>query len=325
MATSTTATSAWYTLTGFEHGDRNNWKPILHPDDFERRHHAWARSIAAGEPYEIQYRFRDNQTGRFRWHLGRALPVADDQGRIVRWYGTSTDIDDMKSADEDRAYLATIVDSSDDAIVGKDLNGVITSWNAGAERLFGYTAAEAVGRSITFLLPPGREHEEAGILQRLRLGQRIEHFESLRLTKDACLIDVSLTISPIMDVSGRIIGISKIARDITDKKEADAAIRQLNADLESRVELRTAELASAKEAAESAARVKGEFLANVSHEIRTPMNAIMGLTALTLDTTLSPTQRENLEVVRSATDSLLVLIEDLLDFSRIDAGRIQLD
>ena len=125
----------------------------------------------------------------------------------------------------DRAYLATIIESSGDAIVGKDMDGVVISWNAGAQRLFGYTAAEAIGRPITFLIPPDRQDEEPAILERLRRGETVDHFESVRVTRDGRSIGVSLTISPIKDRSGRIIGISKIARDITERMAAEGALR----------------------------------------------------------------------------------------------------
>ena len=139
--------------------------------------------------------------------------------------GSAGAMEESKRAEIDRAYLATIVDSSHDAIVGKDLNGVITSWNLGAERLFGYPSAEAVGRPITFLMPAERVHEEAGILERLRRGETVEHFESVRLTRDGRSIEVSLTISPIKDGRGRIVGISKIARDISVRKAAEESFR----------------------------------------------------------------------------------------------------
>jgi two-component system sensor histidine kinase/response regulator len=267
------------------------------------------------------------------WSFSRAWPAlvamkspADLEREVKeRTVELTRAVAELGRTETERVYLATLVESSNDAIVGKDLNGIVTAWNTGAQRLFGYTSREAVGRSSSFLLPEGREHEEATILHRLHRGERIEHFESQRRAKGDRLIDVSLTISPIKDSTGRLIGISKIARDITEKKEAEAAIRMLNADLEARVESRTRELETAKEIAEAAARAKGEFLANVSHEIRTPLNAVVGLTNLTLDTSLNSIQKENLEIIRSAADSLLVLIEDLLDFSRIEAGRVRLD
>ncbi|QEH31595.1 Signal transduction histidine-protein kinase BarA [Aquisphaera giovannonii] len=134
-------------------------------------------------------------------------------------------MDELRRAELDLAHLATIVESSDDAIVARDLDGVITAWNLAAERIFGYTAAEALGRPIAFLVPPDRRDEESSIMAKLRRGERVDHFESVRLAKDGRAIDVSLTISPIRDRSGRVVGISKIARDITDRKRAEEAIR----------------------------------------------------------------------------------------------------
>jgi PAS domain S-box-containing protein len=121
------------------------------------------------------------------------------------------------------ARLAAIIDSSDDAIVGKDLNGIVTSWNPAAERLFGYTAAEAIGRSITMIIPKERLDEEATVLARIRRGDRVDHFETVRRRKDGSSIDISLTVSPIVDSTGRVVGASKIARDISDRKAAEAA------------------------------------------------------------------------------------------------------
>src|SRR5205809_4281572 len=133
---------------------------------------------------------------------------------------------DRRRAPGLREQLAAIVESSDDAIIGKTLDGRITSWNRGAERLYGYTAAEALGQSITLLIPPGLPDELPGILERLMRGERIEHYETQRVCKDGTHIEVSLTISPIRDSTGRIIGASKIARNITDRKRAEAAFQQ---------------------------------------------------------------------------------------------------
>jgi len=131
------------------------------------------------------------------------------------------DVTECKRAEEARAYLAAIIASSGDAIVGKTLDSVITSWNEAAERMFGYTAAEAVGQQIYLIIPPERHGEEGQILERLRRGERIEHFETVRRRKDGTHIDVSLTVSLIKDSEGRIIGASKIARDITERKRAE--------------------------------------------------------------------------------------------------------
>jgi PAS domain S-box-containing protein len=157
--------------------------------------------------------------------------------------------------EETRAWLAAIVDSSDDAIVSKNLESIVRSWNAGAERLFGYTAAEMIGHSITRIIPPELIDEETTILATLRRGERVDHFETVRVAKDGRRIDVSLTISPIKDTTGRVIGASKIARDITRRKEIEAALQQattaiaqLNQDLEERVHARTADLEHARAA-----------------------------------------------------------------------------
>jgi PAS domain S-box-containing protein len=170
------------------------------------------------------------------WALGRAWPalmamrspaeleqvIAERTGELMQA------LDDLRRAEADRAFLATIVECSDDAIMAKNLDGVVTSWNVGAQRLFGYSAAEAeaVGRPMTFLFPTDRLDEESAILERLRLGERVDHFESVRLTKDGRSIDVSLTVSPIKDSSGRVVGISKIARDITERKQAEESLRR---------------------------------------------------------------------------------------------------
>ena len=139
----------------------------------------------------------------------------------------------MNIPNDDRlALLSAIVDTSDDAIISKDLDGIITSWNRSAERLFGYTANEVIGQSITILIPPERLDEEPEILSRLRRGERVDHFETVRARKDGSLIDVSLTISPVLDSSGKIIGASKIARDITESKKMMAELQRANGVLE---------------------------------------------------------------------------------------------
>ncbi|AMV23341.1 Autoinducer 2 sensor kinase/phosphatase LuxQ [Gemmata sp. SH-PL17] len=161
---------------------------------------------------------------------GTERPI-DDSAAPIRWEDGAVDgavlvfrdITERKRAEAVQAWLAAIVESSDDAIIGKDLDGTIRSWNRGAERVFGYTAVEAVGKSITFVVPPDRLDEERGILERLGRGERIEHFETQRVRKDGRRLDVSLTISPVRDVEGYIIGASKIARDVTAAKRVERA------------------------------------------------------------------------------------------------------
>jgi PAS domain S-box-containing protein len=149
-------------------------------------------------------------------------PLYDASGALIGAVNMLIDLSDRVRADQFSRQLASIVESSDDAIVAKDFDGVVTSWNRGAERVFGYTADEVIGKSITILMPPDRYDEELRILDRIRRGERIEHYETVRRRKDGSLIDISLTVSPIRTAEGRIVGASKIARDITERKVSEA-------------------------------------------------------------------------------------------------------
>src|SRR5438132_1625914 len=155
---------------------------------------------------------------------------------------SAIEISPQKRAEEANAWLAAVVESSDDAIISEDLDGIITSWNAGAQRMFEYTKAEAIGQPLKLIIPSDLYDEEARILQRLRNGERIDHYESIRLSKSGKQIDVSLTISPVKGSDGRVLGASKIARDITERKQAEEALRKVYDELELRVSERTAEL-----------------------------------------------------------------------------------
>jgi PAS domain S-box-containing protein len=225
------------------------------------------------------------------------------------------DISERKRAEVIQAYLAAIVESSDDAIVGKTLQGIITSWNQGAERLFGYTAAEIIGLPINTLIPPERQEEGVGILARLGGGERIEHFETVRVRKDGTTVDVSLTISPIKDGSGQIIGASMFARDISDRKRADAE----------REELLMRESAARAEA-QAANRSKDELISLVSHELRSPLNSILIYSQMLSSNPNDAEQvRQTCEIVERNTRTQLRLIEDLLDTARIVRGELRLD
>ena len=153
-----------------------------------------------------------------------AAPIRDGSGAIQGAVLVFRDITERRRTEATRHILTSIVDSSDDAIISKDLNGIITSWNKSAERMFGYTEPEVIGQSITILIPPDRLDEEPNILARLRHGERVEHFETVRRRKDGTLLDISLTISPVKNEHGTIIGASKIARDISERKRAEAAL-----------------------------------------------------------------------------------------------------
>jgi PAS domain S-box-containing protein len=169
-------------------------------------------------------------------------PLKNERGEVIGAINCFYDISGRKQAEKAAAALAAIVESSDDAIVSKDLDGIVTSWNKGAERLFGYTAEEAIGQSVTRLIPPERLDEEPDILEHIRNGESIEHYETIRRRKDGKDLDISLTVSPVRDSQGRVIGASKIARDISDRKRAEEALQRAHDELESLVQRRTASL-----------------------------------------------------------------------------------
>jgi PAS domain S-box-containing protein len=161
-------------------------------------------------------------------------PLRDASGKVVGGVNMLVDISERKCAEEVAQHFASIVESSDDAILSKDLDGIIRTWNKGAERLFGYMADETIGQPVTMLIPPERRDEEPGILERLRRGERIDHYETVRRRKDGSLIDISLTVSPIKNAAGRVVGASKIARDITERKRAEEHVTLLAREVDHR-------------------------------------------------------------------------------------------
>jgi PAS domain S-box-containing protein len=225
--------------------------------------------------------------------------------------------------------LAALVASSDDAIIGKDLNLIVTSWNSGAERIFGYTAEEMIGTSIMRLIPPDRLEEETEILSRIRRGQRSDHFETVRLAKDGRRLNLSMTISPIMDASGHVIGASKVARDISERKKAEEALKKAMEEAEVANRARLQLLDSEREArsqAERASRMKDEFLATLSHELRTPLNAVLGWANILRHGNLQGEElKQGLDIIERNARVQAQIIEDLLDMSRIISGKVRLD
>ena len=182
-----------------------------------------ASIIEAGyRAFDVESKEQD-ALGRVKYFSNSMTGIVID-GKLHRVWGTQRDIADRKRAEQAQAYLAAVVGSADDAIVSKDLDGIIQSWNAGAERIFGYTASEIVGKPVRTLIPADRQSEEDAILAQLRRGGRVDHFETVRVRKDGTPIDISLTVSPVRDSEGRIIGASKVARDITAQKKAAAAL-----------------------------------------------------------------------------------------------------
>lgn len=202
--------------------------------------------------------------------------------------------------EEMQARLAAIVESSQDAIVSKTLDGTIRSWNAAAERLFGYTAEEAIGCSILLIIPPERQDEEREIMERLRRGERVEHFETVRMSKDGRRVDLSLTISPIRNAAGRVVGASKVARDITDRKRTEEALREAD-------------------------RRKDEFLALLAHELRNPLAPLRnGLEIMRLAGTDVNAVSQARAMMERQLGHMVRLVDDLLDASRISRHKLEL-
>ena len=226
-----------------------SWK-LYHPDGTPMPHSECPMAIALKEGRAIRdvEAILERPDGTRISFLPYPTPLRDAQGKIIGGVNMLVDITERKRADAASAFLAAIVNCSDDAIIGKDLNCVITSWNKGAERLFGYTAQEAIGRPVTMLIPPDRQHEEAEILSRVRRGEPVAHFETFRIRKNSSLVEISLTVSPIRDSKGRIIGASKIARDISDRKRGERELVEAQRELQLRAETLERNVAALKQA-----------------------------------------------------------------------------
>lgn len=253
----------------------NGWAENVHPEDFDRCLQIYVASFDARQPFEMEYRLR-HRSGEYRWILDHGVPRFTDNGTFEGYIGGCLDIHEQKEAAEKVRIavealqeseqrlrrLAAIVESSDDAIVSKDLNGIVTSWNQQAERLFGYKPEEMIGRSILTIIPPELHGDEDMILSRIRAGRQIEHFETTRVAKSGERIDVSISISPVRDEHGNIIGAAKIARDIREKRKIERALRI------------SEKLAAA-----------GRLASTVAHEINNPLEAVTNLLYLTRSTT----------------------------------------
>lgn len=232
------------------------------------------------------------------------MPVRDDTGHVVFLLAEGRDITarkahecERKSAQEASQRLAAIVESSNDAIVSKDLNGIVTSWNPAAEKMFGYTADEMIGRPITTIIPPGLQDDERRILETIARGERIEHFETIRLTKSGQQLEVSLTISPVKDEAGRIVGAAKIARDITQQKKAERV-------------LQTSERIAAV----------GRLAATVAHEINNPLEALTNLVYLAKECAVQKDVRDYLAGAEEELDRISHLTKQTLGFYRETRG-----
>jgi PAS domain S-box-containing protein len=285
------------------------------PPEYRAEYDAVLARVAHGEVVEHVETTRLTQSGGLIEVSLTMSPVRDAAGDVVGVVKIARDLTDRRRLDEARARLAAIVESSGDVIVSKNLHGIITSWNHAAERMFGWTAAEAIGRHITLIIPDERREEEDDVLARIRRGERVDHFDTVRRTKDGQLVDVSITVSPVRDSTGRIVGASKIARDITERRRLEEERNQLLA--RERI---------ARETAEAANRAKDEFLAVVSHELRTPLNGVFGWARMLQSGALDDGGRARAvaAIVRGAAAQMR-LIDDLLDVSRIVTGNLRLE
>jgi PAS domain S-box-containing protein len=239
-------------------------------------------------------------------------PLTNSAGKIIGAINVFEDVTDWRKAEQASRRLAAIVESSEDAIISKDLNGIITSWNQAAERVFGYTAEEVIGKPITLLIPPERHDEEPGILARIQRGERIEHYETVRQHKDGSLLDISLTVSPIRDALGNIVGASKIARDITRRKLVEEALRHS----EERARQQAQELE--QQLIMSGRLVSlGEVTASMAHEFNNPLGIIMGFVEDLLSSTDSanPNYRA-LQIIDEELKRCRQIVRDLMEYAR---------
>jgi PAS domain S-box-containing protein len=270
-------------------GTFEGFMSLVHPEDRDAVRSTIERAVREGTDYKVDFRV-PRPDGSVRWIAGIGHAVLED-GRPVRLIGLGMNVTDRKQRELDRRRLAAIVSSSDDAIISKDLEGRITSWNRAAERMFGYTEDEAVGQTIALILPDDRPDDFRQILVQIREGKRVEQYETRRRRKDGAILDVSLSVSPIRDDSGRIVGASKIARDITEAKRAEAEL----------------------------ARTRDLFLGMLGHDLRNPLNTIVS-SLYSLEKQANDASRPVFGRVSRAAERMTRLISQLLDFTRARLG-----
>ena len=277
----------------------------FHPKEFFWQMY---QTISHGKVWrgEICNRAKD---GTIYWVDTTIVPFVDRDGRPRQYMALRTDVTERKRAEQARSYLANVVEWSEDAIVGKTLTGTITAWNPGAEKLYGYSSAEALGRSMRMLIPPDRANEEMEILARLRRGEAVKHFDTIRLRKDGSQVDVSATISPIKDERGLIVGASNIARDISERKRSEAQLAEQAYALRKQAE----------ELSRSNADLE-QFAYVASHDLQEPLRMVTAYTQLLAERYKSKLDDDAVKFINYASEGALrmqVLIQDLLAFSRV--------
>ena len=254
--------------------------------------------------------------GTRRHVLPHPEPMRNVQGVVIGTINMLVDITDRKQAERAMVHLAAIVMSSEDAIISKNLQGIVTSWNGAAERLFGYTADEMIGQPVSRLIPSDLQDEETGILQRIGRGESIEQYETIRVRKDGTVFPISLTVSPLIDLHGRIIGASKIARNITEQKDVEEALRERDRTL---TMVNDALKKQAVALAEANKELEG-FSYSVSHDLRAPLRTIDAFSRIVEEEhgpRLDDEGRRSLTIIRKAVGQAGELIDDLLEFSKL--------
>jgi PAS domain S-box-containing protein len=282
----------------------------VHPDDRAAVDSAYSDSLREGrDSYEIEHRVVRKSDKEVRIVHEKCEHFRNDSGAIIRSIGMVHDITGRKKAEAVQGHLAAIIENAEDAIIGEDLNGIIQTWNMGAENIFGYTAEEIIGKHVSILAPSGRVDEIQDILARIKDGERITNLETARTRKDGTIIPLSLTVSAIKDISGRIIGASKIAHDITERKLAEEALRQSL----QRENERAEQLAFSNKELES-------FIYSISHDLRAPLRHIFAFADIlmkNLADKLDEKSKRYLSIIYAGTEKMSRLVDDLLNLSRI--------
>ena len=217
----------WMSYTGMPAAGQlgHGWTRQVHSEDRQMAIEQWQEALARAQPFDSEFRLR-RADGTYRWFHAHASPLRDNAGRLLRWLGTFTEIHDRKQAESMQARLAAIVESSSDAVISKSLDGRILTWNKSAELMFGYSGEEIIGQSIFLLIPSDRQLEETTLIELIKTGKRVQQYETIRRRKGGSCIQVSLTVSPIMDANGLVNAVSTIARDITARKQTEEMMTQ---------------------------------------------------------------------------------------------------